>query len=58
MRHVPIVQEFIPGDEEVGFFAMFDHGEPVATFQHRRIRSYSYTGGASVFREAIEDRHV
>ncbi|MFC5972347.1 ATP-grasp domain-containing protein [Halomarina salina] len=55
MRHVPIVQEFIPGDDEVGFFAMFDHGEPVATFQHRRIRSYTYKGGASVYREAIDD---
>ena len=55
MRHVPIVQEYIPGDEEVGFFAMFDRGEPVATFQHRRLRSYSYTGGASVYREAIDD---
>lgn len=52
MGHVPITQEFIPGDE-YGFFALFDHGKPVVTFQHRRIRSYTYAGGASVFRESV-----
>ncbi len=55
MRHVPIVQEYIPGSQEFGFFALYDHGDPLATFQHRRIRSYSYTGGASVYREAVAD---
>jgi predicted ATP-grasp superfamily ATP-dependent carboligase len=52
MGHVPMVQEFIPGDQEHGFFALFDNGEPVAKFQHRRVRSYTYSGGASVFRKA------
>lgn len=55
MHHAPLVQEYVPGDEEVGFFALFDRGTPRATFQHRRIRSYHYTGGASVYREAIDD---
>jgi predicted ATP-grasp superfamily ATP-dependent carboligase len=55
MGHVPIVQEFIPGNAEGGYFALCDHGEPVARFQHRRIRSYTYAGGASVYREARDD---
>ena len=55
MRHEPMVQEYVPGDGEYGFFALFDRGSPLATFQHRRIRSYTYSGGASVFRESIND---
>ncbi len=53
MGHVPIVQECIPDGTEYGFFALFDHGDPVVTFQHQRIRSYTYSGGASVFRRAV-----
>ena len=53
MGHVPMIQEYIPGGEECGFFAIFDEGEPLATFQHRRIRSFTYSGGASAFRESI-----
>ena len=54
MRHSPIAQEYVPGDREHGFFALCDRGEPVVTFQHQRIRSYSYTGGASVYRKAVK----
>lgn len=57
MGHEPIVQEYVPGDprgNEHGFYALFDHGTPVATFQHRRVRSFRYTGGASVFRESVK----
>ncbi len=54
MGHVPVVQEFVPSDGEYGFFALMDRGEPVATFQHRRIRSFTYSGGASVYREAVD----
>ncbi|WP_227353629.1 carboxylate--amine ligase [Haladaptatus salinisoli] len=53
MGHEPIVQECIPDGSEYGFFALFDRGDPVVTFQHRRIRSYTYSGGASVFRESV-----
>ncbi|ADJ15470.1 carboxylate--amine ligase [Halalkalicoccus jeotgali] len=58
MGHAPLVQAYVPGTEELGFFALFDHGRPLATFQHRRRRSYHYTGGASVYREAIDDPAV
>ncbi|WP_435099631.1 ATP-grasp domain-containing protein [Halorubrum sp. N11] len=54
MGHVPVTQEFVPSDGEYGFFALMDRGEPVATFQHERIRSFTYTGGASVYREAVD----
>lgn len=53
MEHVPIAQSYVPGDEEFGFFALFDDGSPVATFTHRRRRSYTYAGGASVYRESV-----
>ncbi|WP_232688713.1 ATP-grasp domain-containing protein [Halobacterium zhouii] len=55
MGHVPVVQSYVPAGPEQGFFALCDHGEPVATFQHHRVRSYSYSGGASVYRESAED---
>ena len=58
MGHVPLVQSYVPGGPEQGFFAMFDHGEPVATFQHHRVRSYSYDGGASVYRRSAADEDV
>lgn len=54
MKHVPIVQSFIPGGE-YGYFALFDQGEPVTSFQHRRVRSYTYSGGASVYRRSVWD---
>lgn len=54
MKHDPLVQAYIPSTDEYGFFALYDHGEAVATFQHRQIRGYSYTGGASAFRKSVQ----
>ncbi|MHC3437786.1 carboxylate--amine ligase [Natrialbaceae archaeon A-gly3] len=53
MGHMPIAQEYVPSSDEYGFFAIYDHGEPLATFQHRQRRGYSYAGGASAFRESV-----
>ncbi len=50
MGHDPIVQEYIPSSHEYLFGALYDHGEPLATFQHRQIRGNSYTGGGGVYR--------
>lgn len=55
MKHDPIVQEFIPPDGEFGFFAIYADGDLRASFQHQRIRSTKYAGGASVFRKAIHE---
>ncbi|WP_158055583.1 carboxylate--amine ligase [Halorussus halophilus] len=58
MKHDPIVQEFVPTSDEYMFAAIYDHGEPLATFQHRQIRGTSYTGGGSVYRESIYDEEL
>ena len=50
--HDPIVQEFVPIDDEYMVGALYDHGEPVATFQHKQVRGSSYTGGGGVYRES------
>jgi predicted ATP-grasp superfamily ATP-dependent carboligase len=54
MGHEPVVQERIPTAAEYGFTALCEDGEPVASFQHQRIRSGSYAGGASVYRESVD----
>ena len=54
MKHVPLIQECIPTTDEYGFFALYDQGEPVATFQHRQRRGWSYAGGPSAYRESID----
>lgn len=53
MGHVPIAQEYVDNTTEYGFFALYDHGEAVATFQHRQLRGYHYCGGPSAFRESV-----
>lgn len=54
MGHVPLVQEYVPDSDEYAFFALYDRGEPVATFQHRQRRAYKYSGGSSAFRESVD----
>jgi len=54
MNHTPIVQEYVEGTDEYMVGALFDHGEPLATFQHRQIRGDSYTGGGGVYRETVD----
>ena len=53
--HVPLVQERIPDSREFGFFALYDHGDPVATFQHCQRRGWEYCGGPSAYRETVYD---
>lgn len=54
MGHEPLVQEYMSDPAEFGFFALFDRGSPVVTFQHRQIRGYKYSGGPSAFRESVD----
>lgn len=54
MGHVPIVQECVPKADEYLFGALYDHGEPVATFQHRQIRGETYAGGGGSYRESVD----
>ncbi len=53
LAHDPIVQEFVEKGDEYVFAALYDHGEALATFQHRQIRGNSYTGGGGVYRESV-----
>jgi len=50
----PLVQELIVG-EEFGVEMVCHHGEPLATFVHKRIRSLSPKGGAAVVKETAEE---
>jgi hypothetical protein len=34
------------------FAALYDHGEPLVTFQHEQIRGNSYVGGGGVYRKS------
>ena len=54
MKHVPIVQEYVDGADEYVFGALYDHGEALATFQHRQLRGDSYTGSGGVYRQSID----
>jgi predicted ATP-grasp superfamily ATP-dependent carboligase len=53
MKHIPIIQEFVPIANRYMFASLYDHGEPLATFQHRQIRGNSYTGGGGVYRKSV-----
>ncbi|QPV64138.1 carboxylate--amine ligase [Halosimplex litoreum] len=49
----PIVQEFVPADEEFMVAALYDSGEPLAVFQHRQVRGTRYTGSGGAYRESV-----
>lgn len=51
--HDPIVQEHVSGDE-YAVWALYDHGEPVATCLKHQVRGFQYEGGTSVCRETVE----
>lgn len=55
MHHEPLVQQYVDEGTEFGFFAVANQGDPIATFQHRRLRSTNYFGGASAYRTAVRD---
>ena len=52
LQYPSLVQERIIGPG-VGFFALFDRGELVAMFSHKRLREKPPSGGVSVLRESI-----
>jgi predicted ATP-grasp superfamily ATP-dependent carboligase len=53
MGHTPVVQEFVPG-EEYAFWALYEHGERVASCQKHQVRGDSYAGGTSVYRRTVD----
>jgi predicted ATP-grasp superfamily ATP-dependent carboligase len=53
---LPIMQEYLAG-EELGVEFLCEKGEVLAAFAHRRLRSLSPVGGASVVKEAIPESY-
>jgi predicted ATP-grasp superfamily ATP-dependent carboligase len=51
---LPMLQEYISGFG-CAFFAVYDHGICGKTFQHKRIREYPVTGGASTCAESYKN---
>ncbi|PHM26221.1 ATP-grasp domain-containing protein [Xenorhabdus budapestensis] len=51
---LPMLQEYITG-AGCAFFAVYDNGQCGLTFQHKRIREYPASGGASVCAESFKN---
>lgn len=58
MGHEPVVQPFVPQADKILYCALWDHGEPLATYQHRQIRQNSWVGGGGVYRESAHSEAV
>ena len=50
--YLPLVQQYCPG-HGVGVELCMHEGEPIAAFQHERIREMPPTGGVSVMRQSV-----
>lgn len=49
----PLVQEFIPLESAIGVSMLYNKGERIAFFTHKRLREYPISGGPSTLRESI-----
>lgn len=47
-----MLQRWVPGDG-IGVELLMDHGRPLVVFEHRRLREFPPTGGASSLRESV-----
>ncbi len=54
---LPMLQEYIPGDG-CAFFAIYNNGVCGPTFQHKRVREYPVTGGASSCAESYKSERL
>lgn len=52
-RNPFLLQEYVRGQAH-GIFALYNHGQPVASFAHRRLRENPPSGGVSVLCESVE----
>jgi predicted ATP-grasp superfamily ATP-dependent carboligase len=50
----PQIEDCVDGDG-CGCSSFFWHGQPIASFCHRRLREKTQTGGTSTYRESIEN---
>jgi len=58
MGHDPIVQEYIHESDRYLYCGLWDDGEPVASSQHKQIRSNSWVGGGAVYRVSTYSKEV
>jgi predicted ATP-grasp superfamily ATP-dependent carboligase len=58
MNHEPIVQDFVPQADKHLYCALWDEGEPLATYQHRQLRQNSWVGGGGVYRVSAYSQAV
>lgn len=54
---LPMIQEFLTG-KGVGFFALYNNGKCLQTFQHKRIREFPVSGGASCCAMSVYDKQI
>jgi predicted ATP-grasp superfamily ATP-dependent carboligase len=52
-NHNYLLQEYVAGHGE-GIFAIYNYGEPVAFFAHKRLREKPLDGGVSVLSESVD----
>lgn len=57
MGHIPIAMEYIRG-EEYSVRALYDDGEHIVSSIKHQMRGKTYQGGASAYRESIEQREL
>lgn len=56
---IPLVQEYIPGDEMYGVSALLNKDAKVrAYFVHKRIRQFPLTGGPSTYRVSVSNEPI
>lgn len=56
---IPLVQEYIPGDEMYGVSALLNKDAKVrAYFVHKRIRQFPLTGGPSTYRVSVSNELI
>ena len=52
-NHNYLLQEYVAGHGE-GIFAVYNHGDPIAFFAHKRLREKPLDGGVSVLSESAD----
>lgn len=58
LHHEPIAQDFVPQAKKHLYCALWEHGEPRATYQHEQLRQNSWVGGGGVYRESVQTPEV
>jgi predicted ATP-grasp superfamily ATP-dependent carboligase len=53
--HTFIAQEYIPGRNGFGYFALFQEGREIGYFMHERVMQFPQEGGVSVVARAIRN---